>query len=74
MVEFENNLLQVKRKYFKNPLYLLYANTEIKGEVKTKLHGFAESPKVYHVTFYKQNDINFYLLLLFLMNLPETMA
>jgi hypothetical protein len=73
LLNYENVFLRVKRKYFKNPVYQLYANEELVGEVETKVNGFAESPTRYKVLFYRENEMNYYLLLLFLMNLSPTM-
>jgi hypothetical protein len=69
----DSNFLSVKRKYFKNPLYQLYSNKEIKGDVNSKVNGFAETPTIYNVLFSTDSDVNFYLLLLFIINLPPTM-
>lgn len=63
----------VRRKYFKNPLYQLYSNGELKGVVNTKVNGLTETPILYNVLFDTETEDNFYLLLLFLINLPPTM-
>lgn len=69
----DDNSLSVKRRYFKNPLYQLYSNNEIKGNVNSMVNGFTETPTLYYVLFITDSDLNFYLLLLFLINLPPTM-
>lgn len=73
ILNYDDNFLLVKRRYFKNPLYQLYSNNNLQGNVNTKVNGFTEIPIVYKIHFENDKDVNFYLLLLFLINLPPTM-
>ncbi len=58
--------LVIKKKYFKNPTYHLMIDENIVGGVSTKLWGLAETPTIYNVDFYEEDEENFYLLLLFI--------
>jgi hypothetical protein len=58
--------LVIKKKYFKNPIYHLIIDENIVGGVSIKLWGITETPTIYNVEFYEEDEENFYLLLLFI--------
>lgn len=58
--------LSIKKKYFKNPIYHLMIDRNLVGGISTKLWGLAETPTIYNVEFYEEDEENFYFLLLFI--------
>ena len=66
-----NDRLTIKQGYFKNPIYRLYSNDELQGAVSAKLLSLAEDPTIYQLNFENDLNVNFYLLLFFLINLPS---
>jgi hypothetical protein len=58
--------LGIKQKYFKNPVYHLMIDENIVGGISTKLWGIAETPTIYNVEFYEEDEETFYLLIFFI--------
>jgi hypothetical protein len=67
------NVLMLKRKYFKNPLFRLYLNDVSQAVVNTKVSGVTEIPTLYDLLFESDRPENFYLLILFLADLAPIM-
>ena len=65
------DVLRSEQKIFKNPIYLLYRNDEVCGEVYQEPFGISLPPYKYRVVFKKDQETNLYSLLTFLMELPD---
>jgi hypothetical protein len=72
-LSYNGSRIKLVRHYLKNPIYTLYNNDYKIGEVNTELTGFTKTPIIWNVLFERQDDLNFYALLRFLMELPPTM-
>jgi hypothetical protein len=65
------NLFRNDRSHFKNPIYLLYKNEQVFGEVYSIPFGISLPPFKYKVMYKKEEEDNFYSLLFFLMELTS---
>lgn len=63
-----DNVLSLRKRHFKNPIYHLYCNNERRGEVyDANFNGLIQTPMAYKINFLNRDESNFYLLLFFLM-------
>ncbi|RPD41898.1 hypothetical protein [Chitinophaga barathri] len=62
-----DKVLSIKRAFLKNPCYTFLSNDEVKGYVNTATFSM-KLPYTFNVFFQAEEDINFYLLLFFLMD------
>lgn len=65
---YNDKQLEVKKRFFKNPICHLLIDDKIVGGISIKLWGVVETPTIYNVEFYEESDYNIYIIMLFIVS------
>ena len=68
-LQYGDNTLSFNTRIFRNPYGKIFKNNEQIGEI-TVFQGIAVRPSKFDFTFYEDDDLNYYSVLLFIMCLP----